>query len=186
MLARRTRLAAIALGLAALAASAVAAGPREGDVPINTVIESGQDVGPCEGGARLEYAPTPLKGIAYFLVNNGGALREPHRAIAARESLWVQELLGPSPQNRVYVDAAGARALVFEVCKQGDCGDNRLVGAAMLAGGKGYGLVVTEAGRTRELGTFAAPMRAALACVRRYDERDRAAAAEALRRPAGK
>ncbi|CAG0946130.1 hypothetical protein GPROT2_03582 [Gammaproteobacteria bacterium] len=153
--------------------------------PVNLIVETGQDVGPCPHGAALAYPPAPYKGTAYFLGRANGALAAKHDALTKNEAPWLRRLDGPSGANRLYTAPDGERALVFRSCKSHDCGANLAYGAYAIRSAD-YVLQLREGDKTRTLGRSSPKLQAAIACARMHDARRRSEVTHSLKTQAGK
>lgn len=138
-------------------------------------------VGPCKNGATLaNVASGPYRGRAFDLMAIG-SLRRKHIALVSGESTWIQQLSGPSGPNKSYSNNE-TRAILFSTCKQGACTEDSLTGIFDPVSGA-YGLVITESGASRELGTISALGRAALACLDERATISARAVEESIRKP---
>lgn len=156
-----------------VSANCFAVAIEEGMSPVNTISETGKDVGACRDGGALDYAPQNYKGIAYFVPKNDPAFASAHAVLTKSEQKWVKEMSGPSAQNRLYVDKAGNRVLVLMYCKQGDCGAHSAYATYNIST-QDYGIELIEIGKHRTLGSIPSTSRAALACASMIDQRLRA------------
>jgi hypothetical protein len=152
---------------------------EERGAPVNVVVETGMEVGPCPEGATLAYPPAAFKGSPYFGLRAEAGLLQQHLRATAKEPEWLRELTGPSSPNRLYIDKAGERALVFESCKERACDGNGAYAAYSLSA-KTYWLKVSDARGTRSLGTESAVARAAVECAMAIDARLRSDTRKAL------
>lgn len=157
----------------------------EKEEPVNLIVETGHDVGPCPDGARLDYPPALYKGSAYFLGRANAALAAKHDALTKNEAPWLRRLDGPSGANRLYTAPDGARALVFRSCKSHGCGANLAYGAYAI-GSADYVLQLREGDKTRTLGSSSPKLQAAIACARMHDARRRSEVIHRLKTQAGK
>lgn len=160
----------LAIFLAFVIGSAYAVAVDEGLTRINTIDQTGKDVGQCVSGSALAYAPDPYKGISYFALAADQKLAAAHAKLTAKEQKWLQDLSGPSSQNRLYVDKSGNRALVLSICKQGNCGAQSAYAAFDLSSHE-YGIELSENNKIRSIGTIGATSRAAIACASQIDYR---------------
>jgi hypothetical protein len=161
------------------AARAATGGPAEATEPINIVVESGVDIGPCETGGALSYPATPRKGSPFFLLKADGALGARHQALTRDQAPWLRRLDGPSGANRLFRAANGESAIVFSSCKAGDCDAHAAYGAYEPGSGR-YLLRVRQQGAITMLGDSTATLRSAVTCAQAIDNRTRERTAEAL------
>jgi hypothetical protein len=175
----------IAVLMLASAARAATGGPVEAAEPVNIVVESGLDIGPCETGGALSYPAAPRKGSPYFLLKADAALGARHGSLTRDHAPWLRRLGGPSGANRLFTAANGKSAIVFWSCKAGDCDAHAAYGAYEPRSGR-YLLRVQQQGATTMLGDSTATLRSALTCAQAIDDRTRARAAAALKRAGGR
>ena len=175
----------IAVLLHAASASIAAGGPSDAMEPVNTVVESGQDIGPCETGGALSYPAVPRKGLPYFLLQADRGLAARHLSLTHDKAPWLRRLDGPAGTNRLFTAANGESAIVFWSCKARDCGAHTAYGAYEPRSGR-YLLQVRQQGATTTLGDTTALLGSAIACAQAMDERMRDSAAEALKRAGGR
>jgi hypothetical protein len=175
----------IAVLMLTSAARAATSGPAETAEPVNIVVESGLDIGPCETGGALSYSAVPRKGSPYFLLKAEAVLGARHQALTRDQGPWLRRLDGPSGANRLFTAANGERAIVFWSCKAGDCDAHVAYGAYEPRSGR-YLLRVQQQGAITMLGDSTATLRSAVACAQAIDDRTRERTAEALRRAGGR
>ena len=175
----------IAVLLHAASASIAAGGPSDAMEPVNTVVESGQDIGPCETGGALSYPAVPRKGLPYFLLQADRGLAARHLSLTHDKAPWLRRIDGPAGTNRLFTAANGESALVFWSCKARDCGTHTAYGAYESRSGR-YLLQVRQQGATTTLGDTTALLGSAITCAQAIDERMRDSAAEALKRAGGR
>lgn len=130
----------------------------------------------CPGGGVLRVADEAPFARAFDLAQQAAFMAR-HAALTRGQAPWVAGLRGPSSPNRVYLPLEGEPVLVFESCKPRDCGDNQLYGALR---GEGYGLVLFEQGRRRELGEVSGALGDAIACAKALDDAERRRNLEAV------
>jgi hypothetical protein len=171
----------IAALMLASAARAATGEPEEATEPVNIVVESGLDIGPCETGGDLSYAAAPRKGSPFFLLKADAALGARHRSLTRDQAPWLRRLDGPSGANRLFTAANGESAIVFWSCKAGDCDAHAAYGAYEPGSGR-YLLRVRQQGAITMLGGSTATLRSAVTCAQAIDDRTRERATEALRR----
>ena len=171
----------IAVLLHAASACIAAGGPSDAMEPVNTVFESGQDIGPCETGGALSYPAAPRKGLPYFLLQADRGLAARHLSLTHDKDPWLRRLDGPAGTNRLFTAANGESAIVFWSCKARDCGSHTAYGAYEPRSGR-YMMQVRQQGATTTLGDTTALLGSAITCARAMDERMRDSAAEALKR----
>jgi hypothetical protein len=159
------------------------AGSNGADVPqpVNVVVETGQDAGPCTAGGHLSYPSQPYKGSSHFVLQADSAFAARHANATKGAPLWIQQLRGPSSTNRLFSHEKEERVLVFSICKPHDCGNNFAYGAFGLLS-HDYLLQITEGDLERRVGSTSAPLNRAIACAREYDDRLRRETAEQIRR----
>ena len=175
----------IAVLLHAASACIAAGGPSDAMEPINNVVESGQDIGPCEAGGALSYPTAPRKGLPYFLLQADRALAARHLSLTQDQAPWLRRLDGPAGTNRLFTAANGESAIVFRSCKARDCGAHTVYGAYQPRSGR-YLLQVRQQGATTTLGDSTALLGSAITCAQAIDARMRDSAAEALKRAGGR
>jgi hypothetical protein len=171
----------IASLMLASAARAGTGGPVEATEPVNIVVESGLDIGPCETGGALSYPAAPSKGSPYFLLKAEAALAARHQSLTRDKTPWLRRLDGPSGTNRLFTADNGESAIVFWSCKAGDCDSYAAYGAYDPRSGR-YLLRVRQQGAITMLGDSTATLRSAVTCAQAIDDRTRERATEALRR----
>ena len=150
----------------ASAARAATGGLAEATEPVNIVVESGLDIGPCEAGGALSYPAAPHKG-------------------SRDQAPWLRRLDGPAGANRLFTAAHGESAIVFWSCKAGDCDAHAAYGAYEPRSGR-YLLRVQQEGATTMLGDSNATLRSAVMCAQAIDDRIHARAAAAVQRAGGR
>lgn len=175
----------IAVLMLASAARAATGGPAEATEPVNIVVESGLDIGPCETGGSLSYPAAPRKGSPYFLLKADAALGARHESITRDQAPWLRRLDGPSRSNRLFTAANGESAIVFWSCKAGDCDAHAAYGAYAPRSGR-YLLQVRQQSAITVLGDSTAALRSAVTCAQAIDDRTRERTAEALKRAGGR
>ena len=176
----------IAVLMLAPAARAATAGPaEEAAEPVNIVVESGLDIGPCETGGALSYPSAPRKGSPYFLLKADAPLGARHQSLTRDQAPWLRRLDGPSGANRLFKAANGESAIVFWSCKAGDCDAHAAYGAYDPRSGR-YLLKVRQQGALTVLGNSTAALRSAVVCAQAIDDRTRGRTAEALKRARGR
>lgn len=156
--------------LLAMNGQSIAVAPEEGMEPVNTINETGRDIGACHNGAALAYAPRNFKGISFFVPKYDPLFSSAHTTLTKGEDKWLQEMSGPSAQNREYVDKLGNRILILWFCKQSNCGTNNAYAAYNLATQE-YGIDLVQIGKHRTIGVIPPASRAALACAAMIDQR---------------
>jgi hypothetical protein len=170
-----------ASALIALCGQAIAISPPSEMERVNIIAETGVNVGPCPGKGHLIYPPKPYKGMPFFLPSTDTRIKAAHDSLTSKEAKWIHALDGPSSNNRMYLDGAGHRILVFSVCLEHQCDSNSLFGAFNLASGE-YGLQVSEQGKKRTLGLLTDVSLAGIACAESIDDRLRSEAAASIGR----
>ena len=169
----------------ASAARAATGGLAEATEPVNIVVESGLDIGPCEAGGALSYPAAPHKGSPYFLLKSDAALSARHQSLTRDQAPWLRRLDGPAGANRLFTAAHGESAIVFWSCKAGDCDAHAAYGAYEPRSGR-YLLRVQQEGATTMLGDSNATLRSAVMCAQAIDDRIHARAAAAVQRAGGR
>jgi hypothetical protein len=167
------------------AAHTATGGSPETPEPVNVIVESGRDIGPCGGGGRLSYPPAPFKGSAYFLLKADSRLAARHESLTRAHLPWLRRLNGPSGTNRLFTTPTGQGAIVFWSCKAGDCGANIAYGAYEPAAGR-YLLRARQNGALLPLGEDTPVFRSAITCAEALDNRARDASIEALKGISGR
>lgn len=176
----------IAVLMLVSAARAATGGPaEEAAEPVNIVVESGLDIGPCETGGALSYPAAPRKGSPYFLLKADAALGARHESLTRDQVPWLRRLDGPSGANRLFTAANGESAIVFWSCKAGDCDAHDAYGAYEPRSGR-YLLQLRQQGAITMLGDSTAALRSAVTCAQAIDDRTRGRTAEALKRAGGR
>jgi hypothetical protein len=168
-------------GLITLSAQSLAIAQESVTDRGNIIAETGINVGPCLGKGNLIYPPKPYKGVPFFLPRNDAKIKTAHDSVTASEAKWIHDLDGPATNNRMYLDGAGHRILVFSVCLEHQCDTHSLSGAYNLTSGE-YGLQISEDGKKRVLGSLSEASLAGVACAESIDDRIRSEAATAINR----
>lgn len=155
--------------------------------PINTINESGLDIGQCAAGGSMSYPSAPYKGTAFFLRKANATLAARHNALTAQSpsnTAWLRRLDGPSAANRLFTAPGGERAFVLWSCKPHDCGANFAYGAYNLATAE-YQLQIGPPLQVEQLGSDTPVLRAAIDCARSLDDSARQRAEQALKKLPG-
>jgi hypothetical protein len=161
-------------------ARAATGGSPEVPEPVNIVVESGLDIGPCEASGKLSYPPAPQKGSPYFLLRADAKLAARHQSLTRQQPRWLHRLDGPSGTNRLFTTATGETAIVFWTCKAGDCDGNTAYGAYDPRSGR-YALRVRQQGSALSLGDATPTLDLAIACAQVHDTQARGRSIEALK-----
>jgi hypothetical protein len=166
--------------LMALCPLAIAVSPQSEMERVNIIAETGINVGPCPGKGNLVYPSKPYKGVPFFLPRTDAKIKAAHDLLTSGEAKWIHDLDGPAPNNRMYLDGAGHRILVFSVCLEHQCDSNSLFGTFNLANGE-YGLQISEQGKKRTLGSISDTSLAGIACAESIDDHLRSEAAATIK-----
>jgi len=166
--------------LMTLCVQAMAVSPQSEMERVNIIAETGINVGPCPDKGNLVYPSKPYKGIPFFLPRADAKIKAAHDLLTSGEAKWIHDLDGPAPNNRMYLDGAGHRILVFSVCLEHQCDSHNLFGAFNLASGE-YGLQISEQGKKRTLGSISDTSIAGIACAESIDDHLRSEAAAAIK-----
>lgn len=175
----RSSLVALVASLVSSMSSAIDSGVDSRE-PVNVIVETGRDVGPCPEAGALSYPPAPFKGSAYFLRKANPTFAVRHDALTKRRAPWLHRMDGPSGANRLFTDSNGTSTLVFWFCKAGDCSANAAYGAYAPASGD-YALEVREHDKSESLGSSSQALVRAISCARALDNRLRDRTSEHLK-----
>jgi hypothetical protein len=126
----------------------------------------------CPGGGVLRYAgDPPYAGLPWHLIESVPAIGRQHAVLTRNEAPWIRKLSGPSRPVRIF-EHDGVNVVLFDLCRPHRCDAESLYGVIVLPS-QDYGLVLSEQGRSRRLGSHRPVTDAALACAKSIDERRR-------------
>jgi hypothetical protein len=147
----------LSIALAALAGTSAAVG----------FANDFQGVGTCPAGGTMSIVTTgPYKGRAFDL-KKYELFRAKYSELLGDSEHWSASLIGPSSENRRYVNGKGSR-IVFTSCQPRNCAPAQLYGVVDDRSGA-IGVWITENGKEAVKGTLTEEGKAVIACAKLLD-----------------